>query len=89
MPIRKLKPRSPGTRFRTISGFDQITKSEPEKSLLVSNPRRGGRNNNGRVTARRRGGGHKRLYRIMDFKRDKDGIEARVAIRHLMQRLRY
>lgn len=79
MPIRKLKPRSAGTRFRTISGFDQVTKSTPEKSLLAAKPRQGGRNNNGRVTARRRGGGHKRLYRIMDFKRDKDGIQARVA----------
>ncbi len=79
MPIRKLKPRSPGSRFRTISGFDEITKTEPEKSLLVSISRKGGRNNNGRITAKRRGGGHRKLYRKIDFKRNKDGIEARVA----------
>lgn len=79
MPIRKLNPRSPGVRFQTISGFDEITKKTPEKSLLVSIPKRGGRNNNGRITARRRGGGHKKLYRIIDFKRNKDGIEGRVA----------
>ena len=78
MPIRKMSPRSPGSRFRTISGFDEITKSTPEKSLLVSMPRKGGRNNNGRVTAKRRGGGHRKLYRLIDFKRNKDGIEARV-----------
>ena len=79
MPIRKLNPRSPGVRFQTISGFDEITKTTPEKSLLVSIPKKGGRNNNGRITAKRRGGGHKKLYRIVDFKRNKDGIEARVA----------
>ena len=78
MPIRKRKPRSPGVRFQTISGFDEITKSEPEKSLLVSISRSGGRNNNGRVTAKRRGGGHRKQYRIIDFKRSKDGIEAKV-----------
>ncbi len=79
MPIRKLKPRSPGSRFRTISGFDEVTKTEPEKSLLVSISKKGGRNNNGRITAKRRGGGHKKLYRKIDFKRNKDGIEAKVA----------
>ena len=78
MPIRKQKPRSPGLRFQTISGFDEITKSEPEKSLLVSISRSGGRNNNGRVTAKRRGGGHRKQYRIIDFKRGKDDIEAKV-----------
>ena len=78
MPIRKQKPRSPGVRFQTISGFDEITKPEPEKSLLVSISRSGGRNNNGRVTAKRRGGGHRRQDRIIDFKRGKEGIEARV-----------
>ena len=78
MPIRKQKPRSPGVRFQTISGFDEITKSEPEKSLLVSISRSGGRNNNGRVTAKRRGGGHRKQYRIIDFKRGKDGIDAKV-----------
>ena len=78
MPIRIQKPRSPGVRFQTISGFDEITKSDPEKSLLVSISRSGGRNNNGRVTAKRRGGGHRKQYRIIDFKRGKDGIEAKV-----------
>ena len=78
MPIRKQKPRSPGVRFQTISGFDEITKPEPEKSLLVSISRSGGRNNNGRVTAKRRGGGHRKQYRIIDYKRGKDGIEAKV-----------
>jgi len=78
MPIRKQKPRSPGVRFQTISGFDEITKPEPEKSLLVSISRSGGRNNNGRVTAKRRGGGHRKQYRIIDFKRGKDEIEAKV-----------
>ena len=79
MSVRKLKPRSPGVRFRTISGFDEITKSEPEKSLLHSLARKGGRNNRGRMTAKRRGGGHRKQYRIIDFKRNKDGIEAKVA----------
>ena len=78
MPIRKLKPRSPGVRSMTISGFDEITKSTPEKSLLVSLSRKGGRNNNGRITAKRRGGGHRKQYRVIDFKRRKDGIPAKV-----------
>ena len=78
MPIRKLKPRSPGVRFQTISGFDEVTKSTPEKSLLVSIARKGGRNNYGRITAKRRGGGHRKQYRIIDFKRRKDGIPAKV-----------
>ena len=79
MPIRKLRPRSPGVRSMTISGFDEITKSEPEKSLLVSISRSGGRNNNGRITSKRRGGGHRKQYRVIDFKRNKDGIGAKVA----------
>ena len=79
MPIRKLNPRSAGVRFLTYSGFDEITKSTPEKSLLVSIARKGGRNNHGRITAKRRGGGHRKQYRIIDFKRNKDNIEARVA----------
>jgi large subunit ribosomal protein L2 len=78
MSIRKLKPRSPGVRFQTISGFDEITKSEPEKSLLVAIARKGGRNNHGRITAKRRGGGHRKQYRIIDFKRQKDDIPAKV-----------
>ncbi len=79
MPIRKLKPTTPGQRHRSVSGFDTITKSEPEKSLLDTRKRTGGRNNNGRKTSRHRGGGHKRRYRIIDFKRDKNGIPAKVA----------
>ena len=79
MPVRKLKPRSPGVRFRTISGFEEITKSTPEKSLLDALGRTGGRNNRGRMTAKRRGGGHRKQYRIIDFKRNKDGVEAKVA----------
>jgi len=78
MPIRKLKPRSPGVRFQTISGFDEVTKSTPEKSLLVAIARKGGRNNHGRITAKRLGGGHRKQYRIIDFKRQKDGIPAKV-----------
>jgi large subunit ribosomal protein L2 len=78
MAIRKLKPNTPGTRFMTIPAFEEITKSEPEKSLTVSLRKSGGRNNLGRVTARHRGGGHKRKLRIIDFKRDKFGIPAKV-----------
>ena len=79
MTVRKLNPRSPGTRHRTIPGFEEITKSTPEKSLLESISRTGGRNNRGRMTAKRRGGGHRKQYRIIDFKRNKDGVEAKVA----------
>ena len=78
MPIRKLKPRSPGVRAQTISGFDEVTKSTPEKSLLVSIARKAGRNSNGRITAKRRGGGHRKQYRVIDFKRRKDGIPGKV-----------
>lgn len=78
MAIRKLKPNTPGTRFMSISTFDEITKSEPEKSLTVSLKKSGGRNNKGRMTSRHRGGGHKRRYRIIDFKRDKFSIPAKV-----------
>ena len=79
MPVRKLKPRSPGSRSRTIPGFEEITKSTPEKRLLDAMARTGGRNNRGRLTAKRRGGGHRKQYRIIDFKRNKDGVEAKVA----------
>lgn len=79
MSVRKLNPRSPGTRFQTVSGFDEITKNTPEKSLLVSMGRKGGRNNRGRLTAKHRGGGHRKQYRLIDFKRGKDGIAGRVA----------
>jgi len=79
MATRKLKPTSAGRRFQTISTFEEITASTPEKSLTEGMPKKAGRNNNGRVTARRRGGGHKRLYRIIDFKRNKFDVPAKVA----------
>lgn len=79
MGIKAHKPTSPGRRFQTTSTFEDITKKEPERSLVVSLKSKGGRNNLGRITTRHRGGGHKRLYRIIDFKRDKDGIPAKVA----------
>lgn len=79
MAIRKLAPVTPGTRFASYAGFDEITKSAPEKSLLVPIKRTGGRNSNGRVTSRHMGGGHKRFYRIIDFKRNKDNVPAKVA----------
>ncbi|MBZ4658688.1 MAG: rplB [Desulfacinum sp.] len=79
MGIRKVKPRSAGTRFITYPTFEEITKKEPEKSLLAPLKRTGGRNSNGRVTVRHRGGGHKRRYRIIDFKRNKEGVPAKVA----------
>ncbi len=78
MAIRKLKPVTPGTRFRTNSSFDEVTKTHPEKSLTVALRKSGGRNNLGRITARHIGGGHKRRYRIIDFKRDKHGVPAKV-----------
>jgi large subunit ribosomal protein L2 len=78
MPVRKLNPTSAGVRFQTISDFHEVTKSTPEKSLLVSISRKGGRNNNGRITAKRRGGGHRKLYRVIDYKRNKDGVPAKV-----------
>lgn len=79
MGIKKFKPTSPGRRFVTVSTFEEITSTEPEKSLTVPLKKKAGRNNQGRLTVRHRGGGHKRKYRIIDFKRDKDGIPARVA----------
>ena len=78
MAIRKLKPVTPTQRFRTVADFSEITRSEPEKSLLEPLKKTGGRNHHGKVTAWHRGGGHKRRYRIIDFKRDKDGIVGRV-----------
>lgn len=71
MSVRKLKPITPGQRFRVVNGFDAITTDKPEKSLLVPLKKTGGRNNQGKMTIRQRGGGHKRRYRIIDFKRDK------------------
>lgn len=78
MGIKKFKPTTPSQRFKTISDFADVTRSTPEKSLLAPLKKSGGRNNRGRVTARHRGGGHKRRYRIIDFKRNKLGIPARV-----------
>jgi large subunit ribosomal protein L2 len=79
MAVKKRKPTSPGRRFQTVSDFADITKSEPEKSLLESKSRTGGRNVSGKTTSRHRGGGHKQKYRIIDFKRTKDGVPAKVA----------
>jgi len=79
MAIKSYKPTSAGRRFQTYSTMEEITRREPEKSLLTALRKTGGRNAFGRITARYRGGGHKRRYRIIDFKRDKDGIPARVA----------
>ncbi len=78
MAIIKLKPVTPGTRFRSNFSFEEITKSTPEKSLTVALKKSGGRNNLGRVTSRHRGGGHKRRYRVIDFRRDKIGVPAKV-----------
>ena len=79
MAVRKLKPTSAGRRFQMVSTFEEVTRTTPERSLTEGLTKKAGRNNNGRVTSRRRGGGHKRLYRIIDFKRDKQGIPAKVA----------
>lgn len=79
MGIKKFKPTSPGRRFVTVSTFEEVTTTEPEKSLLEPLTKKGGRNASGRITVRHRGGGHKRKYRVIDFKRDKDGIPAKVA----------
>ncbi len=78
MALRKVKPTSPGRRFQTYDGFEDITRSRPEKSLVRPLNKSGGRNANGRTTCRHRGGGHKRRYRIIDFKRDKTDVPARV-----------
>ncbi|WP_027126034.1 50S ribosomal protein L2 [Gelidibacter mesophilus] len=79
MSVRKLKPITAGQRFRVVNGFDAITTDKPEKSLLVPNKRSGGRNSQGKMTVRQLGGGHKRRYRIIDFKRNKPGVPAEVA----------
>ncbi len=79
MGIRVRKPSSPGRRFQTVSDFSDITASKPERSLLVKKHKTGGRNNNGRKTARHKGGGHKQRYRLIDFHRNKDGVPATVA----------
>jgi large subunit ribosomal protein L2 len=79
MGLKQYKPTSPGRRFQTVSDFADITSTTPEKSLLEPLPKKGGRNNNGRITTRHQGGGHKRRYRVIDFKRKKDGVPAKVA----------
>ncbi len=79
MSLKKYKPVTPGTRFRVGNTFSEVTTDTPEKSLLAPWRRTGGRNHDGKMTVRQRGGGHKRRYRVIDFKRDKDGIEGRVA----------
>lgn len=79
MPIKKNKPTSPGRRFATVSTFEEITKTTPERSLLSPMKRSAGRNSAGRITVRHRGGGHKRRYRVIDFRREKFGIPAKVA----------
>ena len=78
MSVRKLKPISPAQRFRVVNGFDAITTDKPEKSLLAPKKRSGGRNNNGKMTMRHIGGGHKKRYRIIDFKRNKFDVPAEV-----------
>ena len=79
MPIRRYKPTSPGRRFMSVSTFEEVTKTTPERSLLEPVTKKGGRNNNGRITTRHQGGGHKRRYRVIDFKRLKDDVPAKVA----------
>ncbi|MGH2827543.1 MAG: 50S ribosomal protein L2 [Actinomycetota bacterium] len=79
MAIRKAKPTSPGRRFQTFADYSEITRAEPEKSLLEPKPHRAGRNNYGRITTRHQGGGNKVRYRVIDFRRSKDGVPAKVA----------
>ena len=79
MGVRYLKPVTPGSRFASRSDFSEITTEKPEKSLTVALRKKGGRNNTGRITVRRRGGGHKRRYRIIDYKRNKFGIVGKIA----------
>src|SRR5437867_3012850 len=79
MPVRKYKPTTPGRRGSSVSDFSEITRQGSEKRLTKPNPKRAGRNAYGRITTRHQGGGHKRAYRIIDFKRTKDGVPAKVA----------
>ena len=79
MAVKRFRPTTPTQRYKTVSSFAEITKKTPEKSLLEPMKKSGGRNNQGRLTIRHRGGGHKRMYRIIDFRRDKRGIPAKVA----------
>src|SRR5437763_15670643 len=78
MAIRNLKPRTPATRYYSISTFDEVTKTTPEKSLLEPLKKSGGRGNTGRIASHHRGGGHKRMYRVIDFKRDKIAVPGTV-----------
>ena len=79
MALKKFRPVTASSRFRSVSSFDEVTRSEPEKSLTEGLTKKAGRNHHGRITMRRRGGGHKRRYRKMDFRRDKHGIPGRIA----------
>ncbi|MGH2806956.1 MAG: 50S ribosomal protein L2 [Actinomycetota bacterium] len=79
MPIRKSKPTSPGRRFQSHSDFSEVTRTDPEKGLVQPKPKSAGRNNHGRITSRRQGGGNKNRYRVIDFRRNKDGVPAKVA----------
>ena len=78
MPVKSFKPTSPGVRYKTVSDFSDITTKKPHKRLTRAKKRKAGRNNHGHITCRHKGGGHKKRYRIIDFKRNKDGIPARV-----------
>src|SRR2546423_3250619 len=79
MPVRKYKPTTPGRRGSSVSSFDEISRARPEKSLVAKGREKAGRNNKGRVTMRHQGGGNKRRYRVIDFRRNKDGVPAKVA----------
>src|SRR5687767_3607031 len=79
MPIRKAKPTSPGRRFQSFADYSDVTRKDPEKSLVQPKPKKAGRNSYGRVTTRHQGGGNKNRYRLVDFRRNKDGIPAKVA----------
>lgn len=79
MPVKKFRPVTPTQRYKTVNSYEELTTNTPQKSLLGSRSRSGGRNNHGRMTMRRRGGGHKRRYRVIDFKRDKRGIPGKVS----------
>ena len=79
MAVKRFRPTTPTQRYKTVNSFEDVTASSPEKSLTSALSKSGGRNNRGRITMRRRGGGHKRRYRVVDFKRDKDGVDGKVA----------
>ena len=79
MPVKKFRAVTPTQRFKTVNSFEEVTVRKPEKSLITPLAKSGGRNNQGRMTLRRRGGGHKRRYRLIDFKREKIGIPGKVA----------